>query len=826
MPGISLSWYAFSGEVSLRSGVTAGMSFEDFENIFTLFFTIVGLLACLFKYIETPKRTYFYLTGFFLARFMSDYFWTVYELVTGSYPEVSGFTAYLGWNIAYACLFLSMLSFIKDHDRLFFHPVMLWPVLTNVPLLFLYLRYGGVFNNLWQVGITTLIMILCTGEIIYYLRNRIFGTHFPYFAILILVFCILEYGMWTASCYSWKSELSDPYTYCSLLSAIVVVFFAWGVGKGYESALLSAGGKDETEVRFMAAVHTILSFLIFLLCVVGYLIAVRANVSQSDNMLTIVIFTVSAALVGLIILLLYISLSRYKIAQNKRRDMEAGKRSRFNLIFTILVTLVLMAFAVIYNTMNYYNISVSGVYVDGENAVEMTASDLDNYLTVAETTLRVAADTVDLMEQNGDTSADILRYITDQTRKQSEQFDENFTGIYAYVNGDYLDGSGWVPPEGYEPVTRDWYSAAIEADGEVVIVSPYQDAQTGSVVITIAKSIFDQNVVCLDVIVNYIKDITEQVNIGGKGYGMVVNGDGFIVAHQNEEYNGKNLADIYTPELLDEIFSVKDGRINAVLNGEDTTLFISPIMDQWVDVIAVSDAELLEDVRSQLFVNIIVSLITFCLIAFFYYLGYRNELAYGKKVEEMNIQVVSALAAAIDAKDNYTNGHSSRVAMYSKMIAERIGYSEPKQDEIYMMGLLHDVGKIGVPDEVINKPAKLTDEEFELIKKHPVIGSGILESIKERPKLSIGARWHHERFAGGGYPDGIKGEEIPEEARIIAVADAYDAMTSRRSYRKVMPQEKVREEIAKGSGIQFDPRFAEIMLRLIDEDKGYSMRGI
>ena len=141
-----------------------------------------------------------------------------------------------------------------------------------------------------------------------------------------------------------------------------------------------------------------------------------------------------------------------------------------------------------------------------------------------------------------------------------------------------------------------------------------------------------------------------------------------------------------------------------------------------------------------------------------------------------------------------------------------------------MMGLLHDVGKIGVPDAVINKPAKLTDEEFDLIKKHPAIGAQILSNIKEMPELSSGAHWHHERFAGGGYPDGLKGEEIPEEARIIAVADAYDAMTSNRSYRTYMTQETVRNELIKGRGQQFDPKFADIMLKMMDEDPEYKMR--
>ena len=198
-----------------------------------------------------------------------------------------------------------------------------------------------------------------------------------------------------------------------------------------------------------------------------------------------------------------------------------------------------------------------------------------------------------------------------------------------------------------------------------------------------------------------------------------------------------------------------------------------------------------------------------------------------KKTEEnekLFMHVVHSLADAIDAKDTYTNGHSGRVAKYSKEIARRYGYSEKAQSDIYMMGLLHDVGKIGVPDAVINKPAKLTDEEFAMIKNHPAMGSRILKNIKEMPALATGARWHHEKYGGGGYPDGLSGNDIPEEARIIAVADAYDAMSSRRSYRDVLPQEVVRGEIEKGKGTQFDPKFADIMLSMIDEDTEYTMK--
>jgi putative two-component system response regulator len=192
--------------------------------------------------------------------------------------------------------------------------------------------------------------------------------------------------------------------------------------------------------------------------------------------------------------------------------------------------------------------------------------------------------------------------------------------------------------------------------------------------------------------------------------------------------------------------------------------------------------------------------------------------------ENLFLHVVESLADAIDAKDNYTNGHSGRVAVYSKKIAARYGYDEKRQEKIFMMGLLHDVGKIGVPDEVINKPGRLTDEEFACIKKHPAIGGKILSNIKEMPELAAGAKWHHERYDGRGYPEGLAGENIPEEARIIAVADAYDAMTSNRSYRGALPQETVRGEIEKGKGSQFDPIFAEIMLAMIEEDPDYQNR--
>ena len=195
-----------------------------------------------------------------------------------------------------------------------------------------------------------------------------------------------------------------------------------------------------------------------------------------------------------------------------------------------------------------------------------------------------------------------------------------------------------------------------------------------------------------------------------------------------------------------------------------------------------------------------------------------------KHTENLSLQIIEALAGAIDAKDTYTSGHSKRVAHYAREIARRVGKSEQEQRNIYFAAMLHDVGKIGVPDQIINKPDKLTDEEYAIVKRHPVIGADILKNVSEIPGIVEGARWHHERYDGGGYPDGLRGEEIPEGARIICVADAYDAMTSKRSYRDVLPKETVKDQLKQGIGTQFDATFAQIMLQMMEEDVDYKLR--
>lgn len=188
-----------------------------------------------------------------------------------------------------------------------------------------------------------------------------------------------------------------------------------------------------------------------------------------------------------------------------------------------------------------------------------------------------------------------------------------------------------------------------------------------------------------------------------------------------------------------------------------------------------------------------------------------------REQSEFLASVVRALSSAIDAKDPYTCGHSDRVARVSVRLAKEVGFSKDQLATIYMAGLLHDIGKIGIDDEVLRKPGRLTDAEFEHIKLHPELGHRILADIKQFRNLLPAVLHHHEQWDGCGYPHGLEAERIPRIARVVAVADAYDAMTSDRPYRKGISEEKVNEIFRKGAGQQWDAEVVAAYFRAIED---------
>lgn len=279
----------------------------------------------------------------------------------------------------------------------------------------------------------------------------------------------------------------------------------------------------------------------------------------------------------------------------------------------------------------------------------------------------------------------------------------------------------------------------------------------------------------------------------------------------------------------DEEVTVKRSQLSPVsytnLEGKEYTFIMSVLDNETGEVVneisltLVKEKKLMEYPAFRL-------LIVFLLLAaaglLAVYIVHRRMRAYKEREEQnrrfMN-EVIAAFAKAIDIKDQYTNGHSSRVAEYSKMLAQKMGYGEEEVERIHHIALLHDIGKIAVPDEILNKAMPLTSEEYEIMKRHAQDGYDILREIRSYPDMALGAGYHHESLDGTGYPNGCKGDEIPFAARIVAVADTFDAMNSTRPYRPKMPIEQIVAELKRVSGTQLEPKIVELMLEVIEEHK-------
>lgn len=501
---------------------------------------------------------------------------------------------------------------------------------------------------------------------------------------------------------------------------------------------------------------------------------------------------------------------------------------------TIFGTLVALIVMIAYNYASFYSNMVANMQDIGTSSLAQATEQLEGYLQKSKDVLQTTTVSVEYMMENGATPEEIEKFLVYESKRYTTEIDKNFTGIYGWFDGEYLDGIGWVPEPGYIPREREWYVTAEEAKGAPVLVSPYLDAQTGTIMVSVSQLLRDgDSVISLDIVMDEIQNITQNIDLGDAGYGFVVDKAGLVVAHKDAAEKGKNYLqeDDEKHALLERVYEKESACFRVDLDGKTYTVFTDTVMEDWHVVMVVDNNKILADVKMTLTRNVAICSIIAILIVAFYIITFRKmensmqlERESNQKVEQMNRNMVRALAKTIDAKDRYTNGHSLRVADYAKEIARRMGKSEKEQEDVFYAGLLHDIGKIRVPEEVINSSNKLTEEEFNQIKLHPVSGYHILKDIYEDKLIATGAKFHHERYDGRGYPNGIQGENIPEIARIIGVADSYDAMASNRSYRKALPQEVVRGEIEKGKGTQFDPEIADIMLQMIDEDKEYSMK--
>ena len=349
-----------------------------------------------------------------------------------------------------------------------------------------------------------------------------------------------------------------------------------------------------------------------------------------------IIFTI--VLVIIMMVTVFSIVKQYKNKQDSAAKEREIKR-KISFSFTLTVTFILMFFAVVYTSRMLYNESISSLYGECEDKVSNIAADLSDYLNTTESVLWVTGDSADQMYQNGSDLETLHDYLRVETQNQKEKFDKNFMGFYAVFDGVFMSGIDWIAPDDYDPYERDWYKAAKEADGDVALVDPYLDAQSGDVIISASKLLSDKkNVVSLDVSMNRIQETVQEININGNGYGMIIDKKGNIVSHKDPALNGKNCKDIFEDDsFINAVLETKNGRTEIVIDGFRYTIFVNEVLDQWYTIVLVKNMELLSDIHIQLITNIGVYLIILLLIAFFYYLSYVNEKSASEVMEELII---------------------------------------------------------------------------------------------------------------------------------------------------------------------------------------------
>ncbi|MBO4394788.1 MAG: response regulator [Eubacterium sp.] len=325
--------------------------------------------------------------------------------------------------------------------------------------------------------------------------------------------------------------------------------------------------------------------------------------------------------------------------QIKTDSKSAGKKKHGMLISLILV-FIFVVVMVVYSTTQIYNVSVLNSNDVIEDNIQSVSSLVETHLITAENILEIAADSIHHMLISGSTPARINEFLVSETKKVSEQYNENYAGIYGYIMSRYMDGLEWIPPEDYDPKTRDWYKIAKENNGDVAIVPPYVDAQTGNLIISVSRMLPDkQNILSMDVQLNGIQEMMHELTLNNKGYGFVIDDTGLIMAHRDEQKRGTSLTDSEDgTALFNAINDVESGEFPFSYGGTDSTVFVNHITNNWTVAMVISDDELYGKVRKQLIITILICVLIFITIASIYYVGRKNERIYAKNMEEIKLE--------------------------------------------------------------------------------------------------------------------------------------------------------------------------------------------
>lgn len=553
----------------------------------------------------------------------------------------------------------------------------------------------------------------------------------------------------------------------------------------------------------------------------------------------------------------------------KKEKIYRTEKDKLYYLLTLFLTLAALIAIVCYSFGSFYAIARQDAVTIGERVVSEESEKLNNFLLRGLDVLQVTGLTIDYMMQEKLSSEEIEQYLLHESEAYAAHIDENFTGIYGVFGGEYIDGIGWVPEEDYVPQERPWYLEAVQGNGKPVVVSPYLDAQTDSIMISVSQLLSDgESVVSLDIVMDEMQKMAEGMNLGGSGYGFIIDDTGLIVAHSDERMKGRNLlTDAENDEMrefAERIINASGSTIQAEIDGESCQVFSKVVQERWYVVIVINNEQLFRRVQNNLYRNLLISLFIFALLVYFCTTNYLNRtkaLHYAQQLKEyqltleervreqtlkikeqtqrmlqMQENVIEGMATLIESRDGNTGRHVMSTKKYVDMIVRYMyeHHIHPEEvDEEYIAKItnaapLHDVGKIMISDTILNKPGRFTPEEFEIMKGHSQFGSQIVKDIlgdnADERLVQISsdvAHFHHEKWDGSGYPEGLKGEEIPLCARIMAVADVFDALVSRRIYKEAMTLEQAFEVLEEEAGSHFDPQIVEVFLKLRQEVEDY-----
>lgn len=524
---------------------------------------------------------------------------------------------------------------------------------------------------------------------------------------------------------------------------------------------------------------------------------------------------------------------------------------------------VALIFIVCFTFFSFYKIAKEDAVSIGEKAVYEISAKFDNYLLKGNELISISSESVDFMLKNN-TSDEMIKKFFDSISENLKNKDSSFTGLYGYINGKYVDGSGWIPDSSYNPKARDWYINAIRAKGDVVVIPPYVDSKNGTLLISISRMLSDySSVISIDVNMDEIQEISKNISLNGEGYGFIINKNSLVLAHTMEGKRGKvilkddsfpkEMQDLVGNIISDDKKSLKNEKYRSFdlkIKGERVVAFSRNVMDDWYVVMVVNSSKLFERVRSDFIVVIIMLSLVLVFILYYSFQTFRGKKNLEKqvllqtqqirsqstKMIEMQISIIDEMATLIEARDTSTGNHVRNTKAYCKMMAEFLYEKKLYLDEVDKQFItqisyaapLHDVGKITIPDSIFKKPEKLDDWEFEIMKNHTRFGGAIVQHLFKKGfdaqtvrMASDVAMYHHERWDGKGYPIGLSGDEIPLSARILAIADCFDALVSERCYKKALPLAEAYKMIQEESGTHFEPLLVKVFATLRPKVEDY-----